>query len=248
MMSINLSYPTLNLIANYFGASQTLMSQISTHIGTQYENGQFTKGAKAAFSSLPNSINNGTTISGIDLPVMLSDNVDAPKKTVLILGQDPLRDPHDLMLPSGYNAATEVVFGLPYAVQFGKKYKGVKLYHLMFEDIIRASKSVYLTDAYKFWIKGGRKTKSVKQLAVQLLQNEINTVKPDSILLWGKSANAMFTKFHLRTNANIVSMPHPSGAANGEWKKVLSGAYSAGSKATFDNKIKYFIGNILPQL
>jgi len=247
-MSINLSYPTLNLIANYFGASQTLMSQISTRIGTQYELGQFAKEANNAFTSLPNNLKMGTNISGIDMPVMLSDNEGAPKKTVLILGHDPLRDPHDPVLPSGYNAASEIVLGLPYAVQCGKKYKSAKLYHLMFEKLVLDSFHVYLTDAYKFWIKGGRKTKSEKQQAAQLLQNEIDFVKPNSILLWGKAANAMFTKFHLRTNANIVGMPHPSGAANGAWRKTLSKAYGAGTKATFNNKIKYFVDNILPQL
>ena len=56
------------------------------------------------------------------------------KVRVVILGQDPLRDKTDSKVNSiNPTLPNDVIVGTPYAVHFPNTYKGVKLYHDIFD-------------------------------------------------------------------------------------------------------------------
>ena len=233
-----ISYPTLNLIDNYFGVLPiNSFSNDTAIIGKLYQNlnSQF---SKKDIGNIPylKFIQNPDII-GVDLPVLIENKVKNPKEIVVILGQDPLRDKTDSQVNSiNPTLPNDVIVGTPYAVHFPNTYKGVKLYHDIF-DYILGKYPVYLTDILKFhsnrkgnnnrtkndfgtYYKGG-----IKKDALNLLKDELNQLQSKGYtikyaVLFGNKTQALSTLFP--STCTIVNFPHPSGSANGKWAGIVN--------------------------
>lgn len=245
-----ISYPTLNLIENYFCVKSFFND--ATIIGNLYQNyaAQFSKNAIGNIQYLNSNVISNPDIIGIDLPVLIKDKDS--KEIVVILGQDPLRDKTDSKVNSiNPTLPNDVIVGTPYAVHFPNTYKGVKLYHDIF-DYILGQNPVYLTDILKFhsnrkgnnnrtkndfgtYYKGG-----IKKDALNLLKEELEHLKKlgytiKYAVLFGGKTQALSTLFP--STCTIVNFPHPSGSANGKWAKLVE-------QCTDNYKVNYIIDKL----
>ena len=248
-----ISYPTLNLIDNYFGVLPiNSFSNDTAIIGKLYQNpnSQF---SKKDIPYLNSNIIPNPDIIGVDLPVLIENKVKNPKEIVVILGQDPLRDKTDSKVNSiNPTLPNDVIVGTPYAVHFPNTYKGVKLYHDIF-DYILGKYPVYLTDILKFhsnrkwnnnrtkndfgtYYKGG-----IKKGALNLLKEELEHLQKNLgytikyAVLFGDKTQALSTLFP--STCTIINFPHPSGTANGKWAKLVV-------QCTDNYKVNYIIDKL----
>lgn len=243
-----ISYPTLNLIDNYFGVLPiNSFSNDTAIIGKLYQNlnSQF---SKKDIGNIPylKFIQNPDII-GVDLPVLIENKVKNPKEIVVILGQDPLRDKTDSQVNSiNPTLPNDVIVGTPYAVHFPNTYKGVKLYHDIF-DYILGKYPVYLTDILKFHSNRNSKNDfntyykgSIKINALNLLKEELKCLQDlgyviKYAILFGGKTQALSTLFP--PTCTIINFPHPSGTANRKWAKLVE-------QCTDNYKVNYIIDKL----
>ena len=173
---------------------------------------------------------------GIDLPSILEiDDGNENKPTVVLLGQDPKR---------GYSHP-EISIGTPYGLHLKKSRKEhstIKFYCQMIQVLMRMGYRVYLTDIFKIWVcnpehcyKGTKLPKLDKQRFLKTLELEIAAVQPTAVITWGSPAKKSAQKMNIDRH---LSFPHPSGAANGVWKKLM------GVSPTYSNKLAYWDLNV----
>jgi len=228
-----ISYPTLNLIDNYFGVLP-INSFSNAIIGNLYQNpnSQFSKKDIGNIPYLNSNIIPNPDIIGIDLPVLIENKEKNSKEIVVILGQDPLRDKTDSKVISISPALpNEVIIGTPYAVHFPNTYKGVKLYHDIF-DYILGKYPVYLTDILKFHSNRNSKNDfniyykgSIKINALNLLKEELKCLQDlgyviKYAILFGGKTQALSTLFP--PTCTIIEFPHPARSANGKWAGIVN--------------------------
>lgn len=182
-------------------------------------------------------VNVGNNVTGVDIPIMVTDNEVPPHKgTVVLLAQDPLRNVKtDNMLmgctlpigcPIGQNPIVGTPFAFHYRLQF---YQQTEAYRLVIrgdntiKGLLRKGYQVYVTDIWKTWDqnKQFRLSRWGKNNPYTIcLIEELNYIKPNYIILMGKVAqnkyNSIFKK--LSCSPNKVSGFHLSNAANGAWK------------------------------
>lgn len=179
----------------------------------------------------------------IDLPSLFElDNGINDKPTIVILGQDPKSD----------QDSKQIGLGTPY----GLHHKGsreilgrTKLYFEMILALLNLGYRVYLTDVYKVWVcdpnrpyYGVKLPRVDQEKFTSTLKVEILAMAPVALVTWGKeSANSVKT---LDLNIQHLIFPHPSGAANGTWKKLMN------QSPTHENKLAYWsseISKVLPK-
>ena len=91
----------------------------------------------------------GGDFAGIDVPVLLKPDTNINGKTIVIVGESPLRDTNDP------NNKKRVLLGTPYAVH--QKFDApsqCNVYKKIFSDLLKEGYSVYLTDIIKVWWEG----------------------------------------------------------------------------------------------
>ena len=107
----------------------------------------------------------------------------------------------------------------------------------------------YLTDVYKVWVcdpnrpyYGVKLPRADQEKFISTLKLEILAMSPVALVTWGReSANSVK---ELNFNIQHLNFPHPSGAANGTWKKLMN------QSPTYENKLKYWsseISKVLPK-
>ena len=179
----------------------------------------------------------------IDLPSLFElDNGINDKPTIVILGQDSKSD----------QDSEQISLGTPY----GLHHKGsreilgrTKLYFEMIFALMTLGYRVYLTDVYKVWVcdpnrpyYGVKLPRADQNKFISTLKLEILAVNPVALVTWGKeSANSVK---ELDLNIQHLNFPHPSGAANGTWKKLIN------QSPTHENKLAYWsseISKVLPK-
>ena len=184
----------------------------------------------------------GTTFSkildlvGFDVPVLVKSPCPESKGTVVILGQDALRDPKDPLL-NGINTNTDIVVGLPYAIAFDRNYKQVAVYHTLIKNILESSYDVYLTDIWKSWTKGSqvKKDKWIDDSPYKdCLDKEFGDLQIDYIVLMGGVALKKYQTISHTNNIIDIPVTHLSPMANGKWKVILED-----KTITEDNKIEH---------
>ena len=182
-----------------------------------------------AFSMIPDLV-------GFDVPVLVKSPCSVNKGTVVILGQDALRDSDDPLL-NGINTNTEIVVGLPYAIVFDRKYKQVAIYHRLIESVLKGGYNVYLTDIWKSWTEGSQDKKDEwidGNPYKDCLDKEFGDLQIDYIVLMGGVAQEKYQTICHSNNIVDIPVPHLSPMANGKWKDILK------DKAiTEENKIDY---------
>jgi hypothetical protein len=172
-------------------------------------------------------------VIAVDLPSLFElDEGQDNKPTIAIIGQDSKND--------GDN--DRLVIGTPYGLHHRgsrEELRRTKLYFKMVLCLLKLGFRVYLTDLFKIWICNperryvGLKLPNVdQQRFIQLIKPELAVIKPVAVVTWGKaSGNAVE---HLKLDIKHVNIPHPSGAANGAFKKLT------GKCPTDLNKLMYW--------
>jgi hypothetical protein len=184
----------------------------------------------------------------VDLPSTFEiDDGVALKKTVVILGQDSKSD----------QATSKIHLGTPYGLHHKASREVLtrtKVYFEMICALMERGYRVYLTDVYKIWVcnpqrpfNGASLPRADKKDFIRILKSELLNVNPVALVAWGNQAahdvQALDLLKALEPGVEYLEFPHPSGAANGAWKKRLGG-----EKSTNENKIKYFASVISEKL
>ncbi|AFY35349.1 hypothetical protein [Calothrix sp. PCC 7507] len=182
-------------------------------------------------------------VIAVDLPSLFElDDGISNKPTIVILGQDSKSDQN----------SEKISLGTPY----GLHHKGsrevlrrTKLYFEMITTLLGLGHRVYLTDIYKVWVCDpkrpyyGVKLPRVDQdKFVSALKLEILAMNPVALVTWGKeSANSVA---EINLSIQHLNFPHPSGTANGTWKKLMD------QSPTYENKLAYWnfeVSKLLPR-
>jgi hypothetical protein len=172
-------------------------------------------------------------VIGVDIPSLFeTDNNSLNKKTVFILGQDPLR--------KAKKKVNEIEVGTPYGLHLKdcrESLRNTSLYFDLIKVILDKGYRVYLTDIVKIWISQPNLDRGIpirkidRDQFIKVLKAELEIFKPISVITWGKLASSVS-----KNDLGIypIEFPHPSGAANGIWRKTM------GKPATRENKINFF--------
>lgn len=180
------------------------------------------------FGNRPMACNDNTLVSvsgtnevgnhefvGIDVPVLLSPSGDGLGKTIVIVGESPLRDTVDS------NNKGNVLLGTPYAVhQIFNCPSQCNLYKMIFSKLLASGYSIYLTDIIKVWWKG--KELKTDDTDMEIFENEIKWIKENMgesifIVAWGKRAADSMRKKKYR----YIKLPHPSQNNWNNWKLFI---------------------------
>ena len=181
-------------------------------------------------------------VVGIDFPSILEcANGVVEKKTIAILGQDPLRR-SDKPIP-------DISTGTPYALHLKncrQVLRNTRLYFDLIQVLLEAGYRVYLTDVLKIWVSEANRCQGIslspkdRDRFIQVLKAELEIVAPEAVITWGRTASNTIKGLGLATKH--FEFPHPSGAANGAWRKLL------GKPATRDNRIQFWKQTLLDYL
>jgi len=173
-------------------------------------------------------------VVGVDIPSLLERNDGCPhKKTVAILGQDPLRKSDKRM--------EEIGIATPYAMHLKicrEKLPNTRLYFDLIKVLLDEGYRVYLTDIFKVWVSQADTDQAIPlsskdyQRFVEVLRTELVIFKPLAVITWGQVASR--TLKSLKLDLNHLEFPHPSGANNGRWRELI------GQPATRENRINFW--------
>lgn len=152
--------------------------------------------------------------AGIDVPVLLKPKTKANGKTIVIVGESPLRDTNDP------NNKEKVLLGTPYAVH--QKFdvpSQCNVYKKIFSDLLKEGYSVYLTDIIKVWCKGKdlkakADDKTIFEKEIQKILDNGKIGKDLFIVAWGNKAGGILEKDY----PFLIKLPHPSQQNWNNWK------------------------------
>ncbi|MEH1812332.1 MAG: uracil-DNA glycosylase [Nostoc sp.] len=181
-------------------------------------------------------------VIGVDIPSLLEKNNNiSNKKTVVILGQDPLR--------KSDKKVEEIGIATPYALHLKscrEKLRSTRLYFDLIKVLLDAGYRVYLTDIFKVWVSeascddGIRLSKKDRTRFIQVLKTELEIFEPLAVVTWGKKASTAIKSIKLEVKH--LEFPHPSGAANGAWRELM------GKPPTRGNRIDFWQEKVLAHL
>lgn len=182
-------------------------------------------------------------VIGIDLPSIFElDNGDSNKKTVAIIGQDPSR--------KSEKRVDDIELGTPYGLHLKncrELLPNTRLYFDLIKVLLAEGYRVYLTDVFKIWVSQSDSDSQGICLSqidsdrfINLLSAELGIFKPLTVITWGKVAGNTVKALDLK--AKHCEFLHPSGAANGAWRKLIA------QPATRENKIEFWRQTILKYL
>ncbi|MEO1295950.1 MAG: hypothetical protein AAFW75_09125 [Cyanobacteria bacterium J06636_16] len=175
-------------------------------------------------------------VIAVDLPSLFElNNQVTNKPTVIILGQDA----------KSAQDAGNIRLGTPY----GLHHKGsreilvrTKFYFEMITTFFDLGYRVYLTDIYKVWVcdpnrpyYGVKLPKVDQKKFTNVLKAELLIVNPVALVTWGKDAANGIAK--IDHDIQHLKFPHPSGAANRTWKKLMNQSPSYENKLTYWNSV-----------
>lgn len=223
----NIEFPTKGYV--HFNFNIKITNADENALG----NPRFLPKAKSgtAFSMIPDLV-------GFDVPVLIKPSCPEKKGTVVILGQDALRDSNDPLL-NKIKTNTDVVIGLPYAIAFDQDYKQVAVYHTLIKNILESGYNVYLTDIWKSWTEGSQDKKDEwidGNPYKDCLDKEFGDLQIDYIVLMGGVAQEKYQTICHSNNIVYIPVPHLSPMANGKWKKILDT-----KPITQQNKFNYIV-------
>lgn len=199
---------------------------------------------------------------GIDFPIVLSKGKNRP--ILMICAMDPLRKDSD-----DSSKLDEIEYWVPFSIinSMESKYNSSSdRINLSFFHTLLETYDIYVTDIYKIFYREGQNLsnnkKDFKQLPVhkEILENEIKIIKPHSILTLGNDArDAICQILNLnaptwsdevytaksKENANIIMVPHISGAARGTKAPILNNKIYADIVGTDNLKYARIITHVI---
>jgi hypothetical protein len=155
---------------------------------------------------------------GLDLPIWF--NLANSKQRIMIVAQDPLRN------PEFYADCPDVVcstpFGLSDAAHREKARGGMRI-NLLVKHLIENDFGVYLTDIMKFYLRAKanppyKASNEILDDYSTILKAEIDIIRPSHIIALGNKSIRALSKMGIN---NVIIMPHFSGAAQGAIKKFF---------------------------
>lgn len=180
-------------------------------------------------------------VIAVDLPSLMElDDGRKDKPTIAIIGQDPKSD----------SDHEQLVVGTPYGLHHKgsrEELRRTKLYFEMVQVLLELGYRVYLTDLLKIWVcNPERRYVEIKlpdadrQRFLKLIKPELSVVQPVEVITWGKKAGKGVD--HLQLGIKHQNFIHPSGGANGAWKKLIK------QSPTDSNKLAYWRTTIAQEL
>jgi Uracil DNA glycosylase superfamily len=180
-------------------------------------------------------------VVAVDLPSLMElDDKRDNKPTVVIIGQDP---------KNGCKQE-QLVIGTPYGLHHKgsrEELRNTKLYFEMIQVLLELGYRVYLTDILKIWVCnperpyfGIKLPPADQQRFTNIIKPELAVVKPVAVITWGNIAGNTVDK--LKLDIEHLKFIHPSGAANGAFKKLT------GMSPTDSNKLEYWRQEISQKL
>lgn len=177
-------------------------------------------------------------VIGVDIPSILEkDNSVLNKKTIAIVGQDPLR--------KSDKRVEEIEIATPYALHLKNCHERSRYFDLL-KVLLDEGYRVYLTDIFKIWVseansdRGILLSKQDRARFIQVLRTELEIFEPLAVITWGQKASSKVGSMSLAIKH--VEFPHPSGAANGTWSELMS------KPATRENRINFWQQKVLSYL
>lgn len=181
-------------------------------------------------------------VIGVDIPSIFElANGVKNKKTVAIIGQDPLR--------KSETRVEEISIGTPYALHLKncrEKLPNTRLYFDLIKVLLESGYRVYLTDVFKVWVSSSNGQSGIPlsqkdcNRFINLLKDELEIFDPIAVITWGRIASNTVAGLDLKIKH--LEFPHPSSAASGTWKKVM------GKPPTRENRINYWKQTIFDYL
>lgn len=179
----------------------------------------------------------GKEFAGIDVPVLLEPTTNAIGKTIVIVGESPLRDTNNS------NNKNQVLLGTPYAVhQIFDVPSQCNVYKKIFSDLLNEGYSVYLTDIIKVWwegkdLKADPDDKKIFEKEIQKILNNGKIGKDLFIVAWGNKAGGILEKDY----PFLIKLLHPSQQNWNNWKLHIF------EKAIYDKKDINYAKSKYPQ-
>ena len=175
--------------------------------------------------------------AGIDVPVLLKPTTNANGKTIVIVGESPLRDTNNS------KNQNKVLLGTPYAVH--QKFDApsqCNVYKKIFSDLLKEGYSVYLTDIIKVWwegknLKADADDKKIFEKEIQKILNNGKIGKDLFIVAWGNKAGGVLEKDY----PFLIKLLHPSQQNWNNWKLHIF------EKAIYDKKDITYATSQYPQ-
>ena len=175
--------------------------------------------------------------AGIDVPVLLKPTTNANGKTIVIVGESPLRDTNNS------KNQNKVLLGTPYAVHL--KFDApsqCNVYKKIFSDLLNEGYSVYLTDIIKVWwegkdLKAYADDKKIFEKEIQKILNNGKIGKDLFIVAWGNKAGGVLEKDY----PFLIKLLHPSQQNWNNWKLHIF------EKAIYDKKDITYATSQYPQ-
>lgn len=165
----------------------------------------------------------GKEFVGIDVPVLLKPTDNDKGKTIVIVGESPLRETKD------NNDKEKILLGTPYAIHqvFGCPSQ-CNVYKKIFNDLLKEGYSIYLTDIVKIWWRDTKLT--VKETYKKIFEKELEKLQMQNpiIVAWGNRASVKLSNMGL--DNKIFQQPHPSRNGRTHWKLRIF------EKAIYDEK------------
>lgn len=175
--------------------------------------------------------------AGIDVPVLLKPTTNANGKTIVFVGESPLRDTNNS------KNQNKVLLGTPYAVH--QKFDApsqCNVYKKIFSDLLNEGYSVYLTDIIKVWwegkdLKAYADDKKIFEKEIQKILNNGKIGKDLFIVAWGNKAGGVLEKDY----PFLIKLLHPSQQNWNNWKLHIF------EKAIYDKKDITYATSQYPQ-
>lgn len=173
-------------------------------------------------------------VVGVDIPSLLERNDGfSNKKTVVILGQDPLRKSKERI--------EEIGIATPYGMHLKicrEKDRNTRLYFDLIRVLLDEGYRVYLTDIFKVWVSEVDKDKAISlsrkdyQRFTDVLRVELGIFNPLVVISWGQIAAKAFKS--INSNFKHLECPHPSAANHHTWCRLMA------SPSTRENRLVFW--------
>lgn len=235
--NIKMTFPTKELIRRYFDEDPAWLQAFENDLENQPmgckdgSNGYYYphkvdeskfKDARYAYSIMDSF---REEYLGIDIPTLIE--ADNAVKTIMIIGQDPLRSAKPVKAAPDRNT---VFIGTPYGVEIDTVKTrntggthNLEVYRKIFNGLLKDGYRIYLTDALKFYTSSKsdkvtsieKYSKLLKDSAVlagkrpeTLLEAEYNCMHPDIVCCFGNKAYEIAV--HTSFGSKMTKVFHPS--------------------------------------
>jgi len=178
-------------------------------------------------------------VIGVDLPIAIQGD-QKNGKTIVIVGQDPLRKTKNPNLD----------IGTPYEVHrhYGRIKARHRLYFQHIKLLLDEGYRVYLTDVAKVWVgemhgvvlRPRTLHSNDHRDFLRVLKAEIGNISPFCVLTWGAKAKDAIKDLALDdSRCPHYSSPHPA-ARSSDWEDILQAQCGHETRATNEAKLRYW--------